>query len=121
MSELPEMGQPEFKQADQADLRRSRKRARRERRSLRRGDRLTVRGWLYGKAYRVTMRLAHRFDWHYAPVSGPLMPASPDGRDYQRWCQWCGFRENFNPNPGLASAREAKLKRMGRGEGFGES
>lgn len=34
------------------------------------------------------MRLAHKFNWHYAP------PVYPDG-DTQLWCQWCGFRETI--------------------------
>lgn len=41
--------------------------------------------WLY----RAHMRLAHRFNWHYAPMIGPF----PDGST-QRWCQWCGFRQS---------------------------
>jgi hypothetical protein len=44
-------------------------------------------------AYRTVMKLAHRFNWHYAPIIGPLQPG--DGRDFQRWCQWCGFRQDF--------------------------
>ena len=39
-----------------------------------------------GLLYRWTMRLAHRFNWHYAP------PIYPEG-DTQLWCKWCGFRE----------------------------
>lgn len=36
-------------------------------------------------AYRHIMRLAHRFNWHYAP------PIYPEG-DTQLWCKWCGMR-----------------------------
>lgn len=43
---------------------------------------------LGGVIYRVVMRIAHRFNWHYARKHGPLYP---DG-DYQLWCHWCGFR-----------------------------
>lgn len=43
--------------------------------------------------YRTVMRLAHRWNWHYAPVIGPLEPG--DGNDFQRWCHWCGFRQDF--------------------------
>jgi len=46
---------------------------------------MTVRGFFY----RLAMRISHRFDWHYAPVIGPL---SPDMTS-QRWCKWCGFRQ----------------------------
>ena len=50
---------------------------------------MTLRGMLY----RALMRLAHRFDWHYAPKIGPLQDGST-----QRWCQWCGFRQSY-PKP----------------------
>jgi len=56
---------------------------------------VSIRGYLY----RSLMKLAHRFDWHYAPVIGPLSPPSEDGRNYQRWCRWCGFRQNLHPTP----------------------
>lgn len=47
---------------------------------------------------RITI-LAHRFNWHYAPVIGPI-DGHPDGKDrYQRWCQWCGFRESYCYDP----------------------
>lgn len=36
--------------------------------------------------YRLVMRVAHRFNWHYAP------PCYPDG-DTMLWCQWCGLRQ----------------------------
>ncbi len=52
--------------------------------------------WLYYACYRLVMRIAHRFDWHYAPMIGPLN----DGAT-QRWCQWCGFRETYRPRPGM--------------------
>lgn len=50
---------------------------------------------IYGWLYRNLMKLAHRYDWHYAPMHGPL----EDGAT-QRWCQWCGFRETYRPVPG---------------------
>lgn len=53
--------------------------------------------YLYGVFYRFIMRLAHRFNWHYAPPLGPLNPNS--GKDYQCWCEWCGFRQSFETNP----------------------
>lgn len=40
----------------------------------------------YGFVYRAIMRLAHRFNWHYAP------PCYPDG-DTMLVCHWCGFRQ----------------------------
>lgn len=46
-------------------------------------------GRLRGLMYRVVMRLAHRFNWHYAP------PIYIEG-DKQLWCKWCGFRETIN-------------------------
>lgn len=42
---------------------------------------------IYTFFYRSLMKLAHRFNWHYAPEIGPL----EDGRT-QLWCKWCGFR-----------------------------
>ena len=36
--------------------------------------------------YRSLMKLAHKYNWHYAP------PIYPDG-DTMLWCKWCGFRE----------------------------
>lgn len=41
----------------------------------------------YGVTYRTTMKLAHRFGWHYAP---PKYGPDPD-RVYH-WCHWCGLR-----------------------------
>ncbi len=41
-----------------------------------------------GYLYRLTMRIAHKFNWHYAP------PIYPDG-DTQLWCKWCGFRKTI--------------------------
>ena len=35
--------------------------------------------------YRLAMRIAHRFNWHYAP------PIHPEG-DTLIWCKWCGLR-----------------------------
>lgn len=32
------------------------------------------------------MKIAHRYNWHYAP------PIYPEG-DTMLWCKWCGFRE----------------------------
>jgi len=51
-----------------------------------------------GLFYRVIMRIAHRFNWHYAP------PIYPDG-DTQLWCKWCGFRQTIKQceRPGLGT------------------
>ena len=43
---------------------------------------------IHGMVYRLVMRIAHRFHWHYAP------PIYPDGNT-QLWCKWCGFRETI--------------------------
>lgn len=40
------------------------------------------------RLYRLIMRLAHHYHWHYAP------PIYPDG-DTQLWCRWCGFRQTI--------------------------
>ena len=42
----------------------------------------------YGLIYRTIMRIAHRFNWHYAP------PIYPEG-DTQLWCKWCGFSQTI--------------------------
>jgi len=42
----------------------------------------------YGCVYQAIMRLAHKYNWHYAP------PIYPDG-DTQLWCKWCGFRQTI--------------------------
>ncbi len=39
-----------------------------------------------GFFYRLVMRVAHRYNWHYAP------PVYPDG-DTMLWCHWCGMRD----------------------------
>lgn len=49
-----------------------------------------------GMIYAFVMRLAHRFNWHYAP------PVYPEG-DTHLWCQWCGFRQTVK----RASHRQA--------------
>jgi hypothetical protein len=59
---------------------------------------------IYGFFYRALMRLAHRFDWHYAPVHGPISAGSHgtfrgEGPSYQLWCQWCGFRQTYPYDP----------------------
>ncbi|CAB4167932.1 hypothetical protein UFOVP868_68 [uncultured Caudovirales phage] len=48
-----------------------------------------------GFCYRALMRFAHRFNWHYAPIIGPMMcdPGDPREGKRQRWCQWCGMRD----------------------------
>ena len=40
----------------------------------------------YMTLYRPLMKLAHRFNWHYAP------PIYPEG-DKVLWCKWCGLRQ----------------------------
>jgi hypothetical protein len=41
--------------------------------------------WIKCKAYRVLMKFAHRFKWHYCEI------CHPDG-DTLHWCHWCGLR-----------------------------
>lgn len=52
-----------------------------------------IKRWLYlylwcRYLYRPAMRLAHRYNWHYAP------PNTFDlyGGERNHWCQWCGLR-----------------------------
>ena len=42
-----------------------------------------------GRLYRLIMRIAHKYNWHYAP------PIYPEG-DVQLWCKWCGFRQSMS-------------------------
>jgi hypothetical protein len=65
--------------------------------------RMSIKGFLY----RLLMRFAHRFDWHYAPVHGPIDP----GAEYQRWCKWCGLRQSYRYNPNLRPESVMRLIR----------
>lgn len=47
---------------------------------------------VYSFLYRTIMRIAHRYNWHYAP------PIYPEG-DTHLWCQWCGFRQTIKYAP----------------------
>ncbi len=40
------------------------------------------------RPYRLIMKIAHKYHWHYAP------PIYPEG-DTQLWCKWCGFRQTI--------------------------
>ena len=41
-----------------------------------------------GFFYRLLMRIAHHYHWHYAP---PIYPLG----ETQLWCKWCGFRQTI--------------------------
>ena len=41
----------------------------------------------YRTLYRPLMRLAHRFNWHYAPIT------TMANGDTHQWCKWCGLRQ----------------------------
>lgn len=56
-----------------------------------------------GRLYRVIMKIAHRYNWHYAP------PIYLDG-DTQLWCKWCGFRQTIK----MKEAAPDSLKNMAR-------
>jgi len=60
-----------------------------------------------GFFYRLIMRLAHRFNWHYAP---PIYPEN----DVQLWCKWCGFRQTIHRGPPSISGKGA-LEESGKG------
>ena len=47
----------------------------------------------YSIFYRPIMKLAHKYNWHYAP------PIYPDG-DTQLWCKWCGFCQTIKVHTG---------------------
>ena len=65
---------------------------------------------IYGLLYRTLMKLTHHFNWHYAPVIGPLEP----GGDYQRWCQWCGLRQSYSYDPRMPVEEMIKRKLRSR-------
>ena len=57
-----------------------------------------------GEVYRTVMRIAHRFNWHYAP------PIYPEG-DTMLWCKWCGFRQVIarrGDHPGISGVGKKK-------------
>lgn len=54
---------------------------------------------LRGRLYRLVMRIAHRYHWHYAP---PLYPQHENGWDKMLWCQWCGFQAVIERHVGKA-------------------
>jgi len=56
-----------------------------------------------GFFYRLVMRVAHRFNWHYAP---PIYPE----HDVQLWCKWCGFRQTISYGSSAELERRAAEK-----------
>ena len=63
-----------------------------------------MRGYYYeGLLYRVIMRIAHHYNWHYAP---PIYPEN----DVQLWCKWCGFRETIHRGGPLVYGDAAKME-----------
>jgi len=51
---------------------------------------------LYGYFYSLIMKVAHYYNWHYAP------PLYPEG-DTQLWCRWCGFQATIKKAERLES------------------
>lgn len=66
-----------------------------------------------GYFYRLTMRIAHKFNWHYAP------PIYPEG-DTQLWCKWCGFRQTVRRNGSNKSHDAAHRVLHGKGSSKAE-
>jgi hypothetical protein len=56
-----------------------------------------------GYLYRLTMKVAHKFNWHYAP------PIYPEG-DTQLWCKWCGFRQTIKRRKRNRSKEQEGIK-----------
>jgi hypothetical protein len=56
----------------------------------------------YSLGYRTIMKIAHRYNWHYAPTHGPFEDGST-----QKWCQWCGLRQT-TPRITLPGAAKQK-------------
>jgi len=48
-----------------------------------------------GRLYRLIMKVAHKYHWHYAP------PIYPEG-DMQLWCKWCGFRQTIQTQASIS-------------------
>jgi hypothetical protein len=46
----------------------------------------------HGVWYRLVMRIAHKYHWHYMP---PLPVIHSDGKVLYR-CDWCGIRQTIN-------------------------
>lgn len=61
---------------------------------------------IYGYFYRNMMKLAHKYNWHYAP------PIYPDG-DTQLWCKYCGFRQTIKRKPESLMEMHAKAEVAG--------
>jgi len=52
------------------------------------------------------MRVLHRFNLHYAPVS----PMSPRYGKRDHWCRWCGLRGNtWTDGPERAGVARTRL------------
>ena len=68
-----------------------------------------------GFLYRFIMRIAHRYNWHYAP------PIYLNG-DTQLWCKWCGFRQTIKKmtKPKCLKCPDCKteLKQQDKYEGY---
>lgn len=58
------------------------------------------------RLYRLIMKIAHRYNWHYAP------PCYPDG-DTVLLCHWCGMRDVIRRTndscPGLAATDQEEV------------
>lgn len=54
------------------------------------------------RVIRLIFRIAHRYNWHYAP------PIYPEG-DTQLWCKWCGFRQTIKRRTRTIEELEAIL------------
>lgn len=58
-----------------------------------------------GLFYRIVMRIAHRYHWHYAP------PIYPDGDTMLR-CKWCGFSEGTKTASRRSIFNEKSIERQ---------
>jgi hypothetical protein len=55
--------------------------------------------------YRVLMRLAHKYGWHYAPERPEPYPPQypPEAGAKLCWCTWCGLRGHVLHPTGLTN------------------
>ena len=70
---------------------------------------------IYGWLYRSLMKLAHRYDWHYAPVIGPISSGyACETPTWNRWCKWCGMCHSYRYDPRLPLSGPLSKRLAGR-------
>lgn len=68
--------------------------------------------------YRHVMRVAHRYNWHYAPPMDRMHGERPNG-SINHWCQWCGLRGttvDYKHFEGISPNESSSATGLGRKE-----